>query len=502
MQVLLTLRNLQANGFQILLLLLAGYRDLLWCVDSGYSRHMTGNLKLLINFIWKFMGTVRFGNDHVVAILDLEIQVLLKALVIIVRTDNGTEFTNKELNAYFKDVVISHQTSSVRTPQQNRVVERRNRTLVEATRMMLIFSSAYLFLWVDVVATACYTQNRSLIHKRFNKTPYELINNRKLDISYLHVFWALCYPKNDREDIGKLGAKVMEMMNVTSDELSAMAFKQRSLKLELQGMTSGHISLGLSLTYAPGMNGMKKRREEESSSLESGISIALIFITVAIGFKLSPTPSHQWTPNVYEGVCLFICELLMNSSPSPSLRYERRNREEGSHLQVLRLLAYNPDDYMGGQPSDATRTATAAPDMDELQQQHFQQQNAQPQLQSEAVVDNAYYAMFDKNMFINPFAPPSISYVESSSQYVDPSNMRMFYQPYQQEFQWTKDHPLEQVIREPSRTLLTRNQLRTDAEMCLYALSMSTMEPINVKESMTNVVDRRNARRAYPAQMA
>ncbi|GKD59610.1 retrovirus-related pol polyprotein from transposon TNT 1-94, partial [Tanacetum coccineum] len=193
---------------------------------------------------------------------------------------------------------------------------------------MLIFSSAYLFLWVDVVATACYTQNRSLIHKRFNKTPYELINNRKLDISYLHVFWALCYPKNDREDIRKLGAKgdivffigysstscayrvynrrtkkYMEMMNVTSDELSAMAFKQRSLKLELQGMTSGHISSGLGLTYAPGMNGMKKRREVESGSLESGISIALIFITVGIGFKLSPAHSHQWTPNVYEGVC-------------------------------------------------------------------------------------------------------------------------------------------------------------------------------------------------------
>ncbi|GJW57714.1 hypothetical protein Tco_0104445 [Tanacetum coccineum] len=53
----------------------------------------------------------------------------------------------------------------------------------------------------------CYTQNRSIIHRRFNKTPYELINGKKPDISFLHVFGALCYPKNDREDIGKLGAK-------------------------------------------------------------------------------------------------------------------------------------------------------------------------------------------------------------------------------------------------------------------------------------------------------
>ncbi|GKD17026.1 retrovirus-related pol polyprotein from transposon TNT 1-94, partial [Tanacetum coccineum] len=75
----------------------------------------------------------------------------------------------------------------------------------EAARTMLIF--APLFLWADVVATACYTQSRSLINKRFNKTSYELINNRKPDISFLHVFGALCYPKNDREDIGKLGAK-------------------------------------------------------------------------------------------------------------------------------------------------------------------------------------------------------------------------------------------------------------------------------------------------------
>nr|GFC17811.1 hypothetical protein [Tanacetum cinerariifolium] len=75
------------------------------------------------------------------------------------------------------------------------VVERRNRTLVEAARTMLIFSRALLFLWDEAIATACFTQNRSIIHYRFNKTPYELINGRKPDISFLHVFGALCYPK-------------------------------------------------------------------------------------------------------------------------------------------------------------------------------------------------------------------------------------------------------------------------------------------------------------------
>nr|GEW10716.1 retrovirus-related Pol polyprotein from transposon TNT 1-94 [Tanacetum cinerariifolium] len=156
------------------------------------------------------------------------------------------------------------------------VVERKNRTLVEAARTMLIFSHAPLFLWAEVIATACYTQNRSIIYRRFNKKPYELIQGKKPDISYLHVFGALCYPKNDREDIGKLGAKgdigffigysansvayrvynrrtkkIMKTVNITFDELSAITFEQNSSRPGLQSLTSGQISSELELTYAP-----------------------------------------------------------------------------------------------------------------------------------------------------------------------------------------------------------------------------------------------------------
>nr|GFB67634.1 putative ribonuclease H-like domain-containing protein [Tanacetum cinerariifolium] len=131
-----------------------------------------------------------------------KIYVRLQALVIIVRIDNETEFKNHVLKEYFDSVGITHETSAAKTPEQNGVVERKNRTLVEATKTMLIFSHAPLFQWVEVIATVCYTQNYSIIHRRFNKTPYELMQGRKPDISYLHVFGALCYPKNDREDIG------------------------------------------------------------------------------------------------------------------------------------------------------------------------------------------------------------------------------------------------------------------------------------------------------------
>nr|GEX17019.1 retrovirus-related Pol polyprotein from transposon TNT 1-94 [Tanacetum cinerariifolium] len=81
---------------------------------------------------------------------------------------------------------------------QNGVIERRNRTLIEAARTMLIYAQAPLFLWLETVATACYTQNRSIIRLRHGKTPYELLHNKLPDLSFLHVFGALCYPTNDK----------------------------------------------------------------------------------------------------------------------------------------------------------------------------------------------------------------------------------------------------------------------------------------------------------------
>nr|GEX79219.1 reverse transcriptase domain-containing protein [Tanacetum cinerariifolium] len=89
------------------------------------------------------------------------------------------------------------------TPQQNGVVKRQNRTLVKAARTMLIFSKAPMFLWAEVVATACYTQNRSIIHTCHHKSPYELVHIKKHDLTFFRVFGALCYPRNDSEDLGK-----------------------------------------------------------------------------------------------------------------------------------------------------------------------------------------------------------------------------------------------------------------------------------------------------------
>nr|GEY28060.1 retrotransposon protein, putative, unclassified [Tanacetum cinerariifolium] len=143
--------------------------------DKNRKRYVLVIVDDYSRYTWVHFLRTKDEAPEVIKTFLTRITVLLQSPIIIIRTDNGTEF--------------------------------KNQTLVEAARTMLIFSRAPLFLWAEAIATTCFTQNHSIIHCRFNKTPYELINGRKPNISFLHVFGALCYPKNDREYIGKLGAK-------------------------------------------------------------------------------------------------------------------------------------------------------------------------------------------------------------------------------------------------------------------------------------------------------
>nr|GEU49198.1 integrase, catalytic region, zinc finger, CCHC-type, peptidase aspartic, catalytic [Tanacetum cinerariifolium] len=330
----------------------------LWYLDSGCSKHMTGDRFQLINFVQKFLGTVKFENDHVTKIMgygdykignitilrvsfveglgynlssvgqfcdsDLEVafrqhtcsirnldgasktkswlwhrrlshlnfsainhlakQGLVRGLPKLkfekdhlcsacamgkirrIRTDNGTEFVNQTLREYYEQVGISHETLVARTLQQNSVIERRNRTLIEAACTMLIYAQALLFLWAEAVATACYNQNRSIIRLRHGKKPYELLYNKLPDLSFLHVFGALCYATNDSENLGKLQPKtdigifigyaptkkafwiynrrtrqIVETIHVDFDELTTMASEQSSSGPALNEMTPATI---------------------------------------------------------------------------------------------------------------------------------------------------------------------------------------------------------------------------------------------------------------------
>nr|GEV57864.1 integrase, catalytic region, zinc finger, CCHC-type, peptidase aspartic, catalytic [Tanacetum cinerariifolium] len=134
-------------------------------------------------------------------------QVRLKTPFYRIRTYNRTEFINQTLREYYEKVDVSHEISVARSSQKNGVIERRNRMLIEAASTMLIYAKALLFLWAKVVATTCYTQNRSIIRLLHDKIPYELLHEKLPDLSFFHVFGAFCYPTNDSENLRKLQLK-------------------------------------------------------------------------------------------------------------------------------------------------------------------------------------------------------------------------------------------------------------------------------------------------------
>ncbi|GJW55093.1 retrovirus-related pol polyprotein from transposon TNT 1-94 [Tanacetum coccineum] len=288
---------------------------ILFIVDSGFSKHMTGNLKLLTSFMEKFQGMVKFGNDQIAPILgygdlvqgtitikwvyyveglnhnlfsigqfcdaDLEDAFWKSTCYIRDLKGNdlltGTEFLNKTLHAYFSKEGIRNETSTARTPEQNGVVERRNSTLVEAARTMLSAAKVPLFFWAEAIATACFTQNRSLVIPRHEKTPYNIINAQKPSVKYFHIFGSLCYIVRDGENLDKIKEKgdacifvgysthskayrvfnkrtriIVETIHVNFDELPQMASDHISSD---PVTTSNELELLYSLMFSELLNG-------------------------------------------------------------------------------------------------------------------------------------------------------------------------------------------------------------------------------------------------------
>nr|GFA22113.1 retrovirus-related Pol polyprotein from transposon TNT 1-94 [Tanacetum cinerariifolium] len=261
---------------------------ILWYLDSGYSKHMTGDRSRLLNFIKKFIGTVRFGNDHFGAIMGYGDYVVGESVISMVYYVEGLghnlfsvgQFCDSDLEVAFRkhscyvrdtdgvdlikgscgsnlftisveDMMKSSPICLLSKAAKNKSWlwhQRLNHlnfgTINDLARKDLVkglprlkFGKDHLCsacqlgktkkhthipkaentnlevlntLHMDlcgpmqVVATACYTQNRSLIHTRHHKTPYELVHNKKPDLTFFKVFGALCYPTNNNEDLGKL----------------------------------------------------------------------------------------------------------------------------------------------------------------------------------------------------------------------------------------------------------------------------------------------------------
>ncbi|GJR00481.1 retrovirus-related pol polyprotein from transposon TNT 1-94 [Tanacetum coccineum] len=292
------------------------------------SKHMTGNLKLLTNFVEKFLGTVKFRNDQIAPILgyadlgnDLLIihcgtdlysitlqdtstspnpiclmakatssqawlwhrkakqkvfshkdylcpkngynfynktyvvhagpknkthEVLndfltlvprgLHAPVRTVQTDKGTTFLNKTLHEYFAKEGIRHETSTARTPKQNGITKRRNRTLVEVARTILSVAKVPLYFWAEAIAITCFTQNCSLVIPRHEKMPYHIINGKN---RLLSSFTSLALFATSSELV-KILKKIKEKGKSLQDHVSSDPIPQcQTTELEHDSLSPG-----------------------------------------------------------------------------------------------------------------------------------------------------------------------------------------------------------------------------------------------------------------------
>ncbi|GJY51722.1 retrovirus-related pol polyprotein from transposon TNT 1-94 [Tanacetum coccineum] len=400
---------------------------------------------------------VRFGNDHFGAIIGYGDYVIGDSVISRVYYVEGLGHNLFSVGQFCdSDLEVAFRNHSC----YNGVVERRNRTLVEAARTMLIFSKALMFLWAEAVATTCYTQNRSLIHTRHCKTPYELVHNKKPDLTFFRVFGALCYPTNDSEDLGKLQPtadirifvgyapsrkgyriynkrtrRIMETIHVQFDELTEqMAPVQLSTGPAPTFLTPGQISLGLVPNSVPAAPYVPPTNKE----------LEILFQPMFDEYMEPPRVERLVSPAPAVSVPV-------NSAGTPSSTTIDQDAPSPSHSPSYSALQ-----------SPSLHKGVAA--------------------DSTLMEDNPF-APVDNHPFINVFAPEPSSEASSSG---DLSSAESPYvsQTLHHLGKWSKDHPLDNIIGNPSRPVSTRKQLATDALWCLYNSVLSKVKPKNFKSAI------------------
>ncbi|GJQ94131.1 putative ribonuclease H-like domain-containing protein [Tanacetum coccineum] len=161
-------------------------------------------------FSWVFFLATKDETSGILKTFITEIENQLDHKVKVIRSDNGTEFKNSVINQFCEMKGIKREFSVARTPQQNGVAERKNRTLIEAARTMLVDSNLPTTFWAEAVNTACYVLNRVLVIKPHNKTPYELIRGRTPLIDFMKPFGCPVTILNTRDNLGKFDGKADE----------------------------------------------------------------------------------------------------------------------------------------------------------------------------------------------------------------------------------------------------------------------------------------------------
>ncbi|GJU18268.1 retrovirus-related pol polyprotein from transposon TNT 1-94 [Tanacetum coccineum] len=349
-------------------------------------------------FTWvKFLRSKDETPEVVIKFLK-QIQVGLNKTVRNIRTDNGTEFVNKDLTDYYERVGIFHQKTVLRTPQRNAVVERQNYTLVEAARTMLMFSKALMFLWAEVVATA--------------------------------VFGALYYPTNDSEDLRKL--------QPTAD-------------------------IGIFVGYAPSRKGI------ESTTKEPNVLWKLFTWLI-----LNSVPAAPYVPPTNKEL-----EILFQPMFDEYMEPPRVKRP------VSPASAVSVPVNSAGTPSSTTIDQDAPSPSHSPSSSAFQSPSLHTGVAANStLMEDNPFAPVDNHPFINVFALKPSSKASSSG---DLSSAESPYvsQTLHHLGKWSKDHPLDNIIGNPSRPVSTKKQLATDALWCLYNSVLSKVKPKNFKSAIT-----------------
>nr|GFB50474.1 retrovirus-related Pol polyprotein from transposon TNT 1-94 [Tanacetum cinerariifolium] len=371
-----------------------------------------------------------------------------------------------------------------------------------------IYAQAPLFLWAEAVATACFTQNRSIICLRHGKTPYELLHSKLTDLSFFHVFGALCYPTNDSENLDKLQPKadirifigyaptkksfriynrrtrrIVETIHVDFDELTAMASEQCSSGPALNEMTPGTISSGLVQKSSPSTSYVPPSRNDWD----------LLFQPMFNELLNPPTSVVNQAPEVITPIAEVIPPVHADSTGSPSSTMVDQDAPSSSkshtktEIQSLVIPQDVGDDnldmeveHIGNDPLFVDQDAPSpskSPTPIEIQSLVTLQDVGNDNLDIEV----AY--MGNDPLLGVPI--PKVNSKQSSSKASPQSNVQPNHPMTHHNSKWTKDHPLNYIIDPLSRPVSTQLQLHEQAFFCYYDAFLTSVEPKTYKEVLT-----------------
>ncbi|GJT84712.1 putative ribonuclease H-like domain-containing protein [Tanacetum coccineum] len=236
-------------------------------------------------FCWVFFLAKKDETSGILKTFIRQIENQLNQKVKIIRSDNGTEFKNRVMLEFCGEKGIKQEFSNARTPQQNGVAERMNRTLIEAARTMLADSHLPTTFWAEAVNTACYTFNRVRVTKPQNKTPYELLFGHKPILSYIRPFVVpTCYILNTSSPLGKFDGK--------SDEGFLVGYSVNSKAFRVYNLVTKRVEVNLHVNFLeekPNVQGLGHRWMFDLDYLTDSMN----YIPVSLQNQANPAGSKE-----------------------------------------------------------------------------------------------------------------------------------------------------------------------------------------------------------------